>query len=166
MPTDSTDDRQLQADLRLIGRLPRWIAVTQMVLLEAVIVPAYLANDNWWYIVPAAIPVAVVALALRIRARVEGDGLVVRSFLRNYTFQFARVEMFARMPYQGIWSGGGPAGWLGLNQIDVEGVHYSWSKSLPATMCSRATAERIESALNRRVEGLWKQDPSLGASET
>jgi hypothetical protein len=149
---DSSDDVQLLADLRRIGRLPRWFATVQLLLLEAVAIPAYLHFGSLWYLAVITFPVVVLVLALRVRARLRGDVLLVTGFLRNYAFPLDRVETFVRMPYQGIWSGGAPADWLGLWQIDVEAVHYSKSHSLPVTMCSRATATRLEGALNLRVD--------------
>jgi hypothetical protein len=148
----SSVQAELQQDLRAIGRLPRWFASVQLVLFEAVLIPAYLHFEDGLYLFVILLPVMVFVLALRVGARLEGDALMVRGFFRNYAFQLERVETFVRLPYQGIWSGGAPAHWLGLWQIDVEGVHYSWSRSLPATMCSRTIATRLEGVLNSLVE--------------
>lgn len=158
MPSDP-EDSQLHEDLRKIGRLPRWIATIQFLVLEAAFIPAFITYKNGWYVLIAAIPLVVVLLAYRIRARLDGHSLVINSFFRNYTYPLARVETFVCMPYQGIWSGGGPADWLGLYQIDVEGLGCSWSKSLPATMCTRKTANRLELELNQRVDLLQSSAP-------
>jgi len=151
-PEVSHDD--LPARLRRIGKVPRFFAFGLTILTAAVswasaqsapFLPAQIAI--------IALPALFFALSLRIRARVTGDALIIRSYLVTYTVEFEKVLGFSDVDYVGFWNRHtGGDGWLNLKLrmlavLPLEGRQ----RGLPATMSFGTNIARIVDALNERV---------------
>lgn len=143
----------LEADLAAIGRWPQVLALGQLVLFSGISTGVALYDHPstvLWIVV--GIPLIIFLLSLRLGASIEADALVVKSYMRTYRFPLEQIEMIVCQPYVGLWSGGTTAYWIGWRQLDVELAKGARSRSLPATMCGKSRARRLESALNSLID--------------
>ncbi|WP_426323602.1 hypothetical protein [Microbacterium sp. E-13] len=140
--------RSLARDLRAIGNAQRWASWLQFLLVTIVLLPAYVADHQLWVLVVLLTSLTIGALAFRVRAWIDHRVLCVRGHLRTHHVVLDDLETFVALTYAGAWTGGVSADWFLLYQLDAEYRGFARSQSLPATMCTRARAIRLEAALN------------------
>lgn len=145
---------ELNRELRAVGRLPRLLALSLLVVGVAVGAVGWLNSGS---VVLALIvvggPLTFAALSLRIRACATAEFLEVRSYLRAQSHPFDEVLAFTDLPYSGLWNrGAGTESWLnlGLRMIDVTRQNGS-GRAMPSTMMSRSACARVVRLLNARL---------------
>lgn len=144
----------LEKDLRKIGFVPRLFGFG-LLLIMLLFALASVYNGAPPLLTTAFVVTPLVALActFRVKARLSGDVLVVRSYLR--TEEIALGDMsFSVAPYFGLWNfHNGAEGWLGGNiYVLVTWTADGISREVKATVCSRRTSERIARRLDDQAE--------------
>ncbi|MGN6220576.1 MAG: hypothetical protein ACTHNQ_13825 [Microbacterium sp.] len=146
--------RELNEDLRMVGRLPRVLtAILSIVFLPIVWVGWMNSHHSSIALAFAALPIALLLYAVRVRAWATSDTLTVRSYLGTYVFTFADVTNFIDVPYSGMWNRfSGTDTWLnfGVRMIDVA-LEDGRTVSLPASLTTRPACSRLVDALNARL---------------
>jgi hypothetical protein len=146
--------RELNEDLRRIGRLPR-VLTAILALVSLPIVWIGWVNSHYSPVAYAfaALPIALLLYVLPVRAWATADSLIVRSYLTTYGFAFADVTTFIDLPYSGMWNRfSGTDTWLdfGMRMFDVA-LENGRTVSVPASLTTRRTCSRLVNALNARL---------------
>lgn len=120
--------------LRSIGRLPRAFAI--LTLLVAVFGSLNALEGDWiaaLILMPPALLLAFVSL--RVKAWIEADALIIRSYWRTQRIPLSRIRSVMPMPYEGWWVMQGPS--IGLYHLAIGVSDY------PETVCLVRSMRRI-----------------------
>lgn len=154
VPTADERLAELNAALKVVGRLPRIVCGVQFAVFVLVSLPAMEKyNPFLWVLFVAGVPLVAFILSLRIKAYATRESLTVRSYLRTHTARYEDILGFDDTVYDGIWTGYTAPDWwtnrwlrmlsiVRLERLDID---------LPATMMGRRSSKRIEELLNAWV---------------
>lgn len=154
VPTADERLTELNAALKVVGRLPRILHGALVVLLVLASLPAMqMGNPSVWTLLVIGVALFMFVLSLRIRAYATREALIVRSYLWTYTTRYDDIFGFAGGGYAGMWNGfTGSNSWynMGLWSIKVYSIRGR-DLDLSATMMGRRSSKRIEELLNAWV---------------
>jgi hypothetical protein len=146
--------RELNRDLRRVGRLPRILSAVLMLVFLPIVYLGWLASHHSSLAFGfAALAIAPFVFALFVRAWTTADALVVRSYLVTHVIRFTDVTTFIDSAYSGMWNRSADTdSWLncGMRMIDVA-LKNGRTISLRATLTGRRTCARIVDELNARL---------------
>lgn len=152
---DETQLRELNAALRVVGRLPRILNLLLFVVFTfAAWIGSHVSEWPVLYVTCVAVPTFVpFALSLRIKAYATTDTFIVRSYVREHRFRYDDVMGFSPAGYSGLWTGfNGTTTWhsLALRAILVHKFRGA-NVELNATLTGRRASQKIAGLLNARV---------------
>lgn len=152
---DETQSRQLNAALRVVGRLPRILNLLLFVVFTfAAWIGSHVSEWPVLYVTCVAVPTFVpFALSLRIKAYATTDTFIVRSYVREHRFRYDDVMGFSSVGYSGLWTGfDNITAWRNLGLWVIEVYRFKASSiELNATLMGPRASEKIADLLNARV---------------